>query len=349
MAQFNSSPDYSSSSNFSDSSNYSGSSNYNSTSNYSGSSDFSGSLSSNDVAGIAVRGLVCFVGLAGNLLVLAILPRHMKKDSFTLQLMLHLAACDVLCMLTLPVWMYGLSVGWNLGLAACRLVCYVAFVCLSVSVMAVSLMSVHRYVQVLYRRQWDRLGRRGERLLLASLWLVGCFAAVPSVSLFAVIDVTWNGATTRKVCEQLPGSEEQKVVVFLCETLFAFVVPFGVIVAAYFSLHRQVCQRTQHLNQRLGTLITAIVATFFLVYLPYHVVNVMTLFTPLHRDPNTGVTRLPYRTARTVVEGVGFLNSCVNPVLYAFTYLRLRSGTAVQPTNVGLSRKEKSNCSLTVD
>ncbi|XP_063049430.1 leukotriene B4 receptor 1-like, partial [Engraulis encrasicolus] len=147
-------------------------------------------MSAGELVSVSVRALVCLVALIGNLLVLILLPRHLKakKDSFTLRLMLHLAVCDVLCMLTVPVWMYGMQYGWDsLGLRTCQTACYIAFTCLSVSTMAVSLMSVHRYVQVLYRRQWERLGVRGEGILLASIWLASCLSAIPSVSLYTLL------------------------------------------------------------------------------------------------------------------------------------------------------------------
>ncbi|XP_063044137.1 apelin receptor-like isoform X1 [Engraulis encrasicolus] len=329
-------------------------------------------MSPEDLVGVCVRVLVCLVGLVGNLLVLFLLPRQLKgkKDSFTLRLMLNLAVCDVLCMLTLPFWMLGMYYGWDaLGLPACQAICYVAYVCLSASTLAVSLMSIHRYVQVLYRPQWERLGGRGEGLLLASIWLASCLSAIPSVSLYALLDDTpANSSQTLMVCEKAPVSEGQKVGVLLYETLIGFVFPLITLVTAYFRLQHKVSQKTRTVVEACGTstqdaarslrfLVTAIVATFFLVYLPYHVVNVMTIFTPLSHNPQKTFTRLssdlqatltpplPYRSARTIVESVGFLNSCINPFLYAFAYVRLRNrkrSPSPAPT-AGITRKDNSN------
>ncbi|XP_063044138.1 apelin receptor A-like isoform X2 [Engraulis encrasicolus] len=288
-------------------------------------------MSPEDLVGVCVRVLVCLVGLVGNLLVLFLLPRQLKgkKDSFTLRLMLNLAVCDVLCMLTLPFWMLGMYYGWDaLGLPACQAICYVAYVCLSASTLAVSLMSIHRYVQVLYRPQWERLGGRGEGLLLASIWLASCLSAIPSVSLYALLDDTPANSS-----QTLMVSQKTRTVVEACGT------------------------STQDAARSLRFLVTAIVATFFLVYLPYHVVNVMTIFTPLSHNPQKTFTRLssdlqatltpplPYRSARTIVESVGFLNSCINPFLYAFAYVRLRNrkrSPSPAPT-AGITRKDNSN------
>ena len=302
--------------------------------------EHSSNLTTGELVGIGLRGFVCLVGLPGNIMVVVFLLRHFKKENFTLHLMLYLAVSDILCILTLPVWMYDLLFEWTMDIAACHAVCYIAFVCLSVSVMSVTLMSLQRYLLVLYRRQWDRLGRRGEGLLLVSICIISCFAAIPSVSMFEIIEVQ-----SVKKCERVSRSVEKTVGFFLLETLFAFVVPFVVLVVSYFNLHRKVCRKTQHVSGRLGKLVTAIVVTFFILNFPYHIVNIMTIF--VIKPSHLPVT-LPYLEARNLVEGLFFFNSCVNPFLYAFNYRSLYSNSE-QPGKENCSSKDKSNISLTLD
>ncbi|KAL2089155.1 hypothetical protein ACEWY4_016054 [Coilia grayii] len=113
---------------------------------------------------------LCFsLGVPGNILVMVVILRNSKRDNFTLHLMLNLALSDILCLSTLPVWIYDILHGWAFPKALCTGVCYVVYTSLYASVLSVALMSLHRYLLVLHRGHWDRLGRRGSRL---SCW--GC-------------------------------------------------------------------------------------------------------------------------------------------------------------------------------
>uniref|UniRef100_A0A671QS10 G-protein coupled receptors family 1 profile domain-containing protein n=1 Tax=Sinocyclocheilus anshuiensis TaxID=1608454 RepID=A0A671QS10_9TELE len=52
---------------------------------------------------------VCFlVGTPGNLLVVWTILKHVKQCSHTVLLILHLAAADLLVLITLPLWIYSL-------------------------------------------------------------------------------------------------------------------------------------------------------------------------------------------------------------------------------------------------
>ncbi|XP_062410853.1 leukotriene B4 receptor 1-like [Sardina pilchardus] len=256
--------------------------------------------------------------MCGNITVIAVLVRNMKKNNFTLQLMLNLAASDILCVAMLPVWMCNLLLGWTMDIHLCRFFIFITHIAIHTSVFIVTLMSVQRYVVVLYRPQWSRLGRRGERNMLVFVWiLAGALAFSPA----ATYGIVQDG--TRQICEQVFRSEEQKVGVLLLETIAVFAVPFSILLVSYLCLHKKVSAQALRSHQRLATLVTSIVVTFFLFWIPYHIVNVMIMAAP--SEPAQLVRRVAYRGPRRVVQGIVFLNSCVNPLLYAFNYRSLRA------------------------
>ncbi|XP_062402468.1 leukotriene B4 receptor 1-like [Sardina pilchardus] len=227
--------------------------------------------------------------MCGNITVVVVLVRNIKKKNFTVQLMLNLAASDILCLAMLPVWMCNLLLGWTMGLHLCSVFIFITHVAVHASVFIVTLMSVQRYVVVLYRPLWSRLGRRGERAVLVFVWVLsGALAFSPGA--------TYGIAVDRTKCEQVFRTEVQN--------------------------------RAQGSHQRSATLVTSIVVTFFVFWIPHHIINAMVMVAP--SEP---VQSAAHRAPRQVAMGIVFLNSCVNPLLYAFNYRSLRAESAGTDSN----------------
>ncbi|XP_076139519.1 leukotriene B4 receptor 1-like [Alosa pseudoharengus] len=286
-------------------------------------------ISKGEIAGIAIRALCFLLGMCGHITVIMVLVRNFKRENFTLQLMLNLAASDTLSLATLPLWMFNLLLGWTMDLHLCPFFIFVTHTAIHASAVIVTLMSVQRYVVVLYRPQWSRLGKRGECSMLVFVWvLAGALAFSPAVTYGVIQD------GTKQKCEQVFRSEEQKVGVLLLETVVLFIVPFTTLMVSYLCLQKKVSKKSMGSHQKLAILVTMIVVTFFIFCIPYHIVNVMIMVAPLE-EPVQLVRRVAYRGPRRVVQGIVFLYSCVNPLLYAFNYRSLRAenaGTDQHPT-----------------
>ncbi|XP_063065494.1 leukotriene B4 receptor 1-like [Engraulis encrasicolus] len=263
---------------------------------------------------------LCFcLGVPGNIVVMVVILRSFKEDNFALRLMLNLALSDVLCLSTVPVWIYEILHGWAFSRDLCMAVNYIVFSCLFASVLTVSLMSLHRYLLVLHRRHWERLGRRGERALMLGLWLYALVLAAPDVALFDI--VKYN---SRQVCVQVTESHGEKVIVLTCETLLGFAVPFGVIVVSYYHLHNQVIQSVYFRSPKLTRTVTLIVVTFVVSWAPLQVMNILEISSP--QTYTGGKQRYVYMTQRVVGISLVFLNSCLNPFLYAMGFQGLCGG-----------------------
>ena len=274
--------------------------------------------------GSGVLGFCFLLGIPGNILVVIVLLRHFKRENFTLHLMLNLAASDILCLLTAPLSIYNLLFGWHIGRVLCKTVYFLIYFSVYASVLTVTLISVHRYVFVLYPRQWAKLGRKGERALLLILWLAACIFGLMA-STFDVIRVG-----SRELCWRIRLSDGKRVAILLTEIVLTS-IPFSIIVTSYFCLHKKVNQHALFSNQRLTRLITSIVVTFLILWIPCHVVTMMDVFAISIKTQNRVLydKLLAIKTvSRPVATSFIFINSCVNPLLYAFNYRRLRETAA---------------------
>lgn len=295
--------------------------------------DYTQWASSRDQVSCGLLALCFLMGITGNIAVVAVILQHFKKDNFTIHLMLNLAASDILCLLPLPVFMHALLHKWNFGSGLCKALSFVIYTSLYTGLLTVTLMSVQRYLVVLYPHSWAKLGRTGERVLLFSLWVLAAVLSSPAVT---TNDVIKDGGKLK--CWRISMSDGRRAAVVLCETLLGFVIPFFILVTSYCCLHKKVNQTAFFSNQRLTRLVTLIVVTFFILWIPVNILNLMDIFAISIKSANLGIYEQLYslrRSSEEVVKSLTFINSSVNPFLYAFSSRSLRQNTEQPERNAG--------------
>ncbi|XP_038822146.1 leukotriene B4 receptor 1-like [Salvelinus namaycush] len=266
-----------------------------------------------------VLGLCCALGLPGNIAVLVFILRgSSRRPNFTLCLILNLASSDILCLATVPMWIYTLLHGWTLGSATCKLATFLLYLSLYANVLTVTLLGVQRYLQVLYPQMWNRLGRKGKAALVLALWGLACALTAPAVTTRYVGDGELK-------CRRHSGSDAERVVVLILETFLGFVVPFFVLVTSYCCLHRRVNQTALFNSARLTRLVTSVLVAFLVLWVPVHIVNMVDIAGMVLRAsrPEASAALLRHRSAAArVVRSFTFVNSCLDPFLYAFASQR---------------------------
>uniref|UniRef100_A0A8K9X457 G-protein coupled receptors family 1 profile domain-containing protein n=1 Tax=Oncorhynchus mykiss TaxID=8022 RepID=A0A8K9X457_ONCMY len=268
-----------------------------------------------------VLGLCCALGLPGNIAVLVvILRRTSRRPNFTLCLMLNLASSDILCLATVPVWIYTLQQGWTLGRAACKIATFLLYLSLNANVLTVTLLGVQRYLQVLYPQMWNRLGRKGEAVLLLALWGLACALTAPAVATRDVRDGELK-------CQRHTGSDAERVAVLVFEIVLWFVVPFSVLVTSYCRLHRRVNQTALFSSAKMTWLVTSVVVAFFILWIPVNIVKVLAIARIVLQTspPEVSDALLRHRNALVrVARCFMVFNCCLDPFLYAFASRRIR-------------------------
>ncbi|XP_049445939.1 leukotriene B4 receptor 1-like [Epinephelus fuscoguttatus] len=250
---------------------------------------------------------VCFLlGVPGNIAVIILRPNWENMSSLSQILMLNLAISDLLCLITLPLWIYTLLYGWNLGLVACKLLTYLVLCSIYCSMLTVMVLSLQRYLQVVRQRSFDQVGKRK---LVVLLWLV---AMILSISRLVVRQLTTDQNWTH--CDWSFSSEAQQVAVQLTETLIGF-ISISVVAFSYISLYRKVDQAAFFNNPQTTRLVTSIIVTFFVLWMPYHIINVLDVAAVLLK--NEGLMKF-FGDSRGIALSLTYANSCLNPLLYAF-------------------------------
>uniref|UniRef100_A0A8C9X5I6 Leukotriene B4 receptor 2a n=1 Tax=Sander lucioperca TaxID=283035 RepID=A0A8C9X5I6_SANLU len=263
--------------------------------------------------GALILSLVFLLGFPGNLFIIWSILASAQKYSVTTLLILNLAVADGSLMALTPFFIvYLVLKKWVFGEAMCKIIFYLCLVNMYASIQIIMLMSIYRLVAVLWPQRITLLTSRKTVLrVLAVLWILVMVASVP-----AMIFRKEKQEGTTLVCEPV-------ILQYMLEIVLGFLIPYGVIVVSYICILRRIRQTKFRRRIRSEKLILAIVLTFCLFWLPYHIINMVQVSTE-------SLLNLIWHKSRAVTSSVAFMSSCANPVLYFFagkSYIR-REGLA---------------------
>ncbi|XP_012988370.2 leukotriene B4 receptor 1 isoform X1 [Esox lucius] len=264
---------------------------------------------------------ICFLlvamamGLPGNILVIRTILFRLRRRSITSHLILQLAVADTLVLLTAPLFLCQLFRGgvWEFGTALCKLLHYICGINMYLSILLVTLMSIDRHLGVV--QPFLSMRVRTKSRLWPTMVVAWALAVLLPTPLLAYRQVK-NG-----MCRTYYPTIAHKVSHHLMETIVGFLVPFGIMTVCYIRLARVLAPnraRWRHPSySKTNRLVTLIIATFALIWTPYHMVNLLKVWIVLNR-PSTKLDNFCLR-ASTIVIALVFLSNAVNPLLYTLT------------------------------
>ncbi|XP_036597915.1 apelin receptor-like [Trichosurus vulpecula] len=268
----------------------------------------------------------------------------------------HLALADLAFVVTLPLWAAytALRFHWPFGAALCKLSSYLVLLNMFASAFCLTGLSFERYLAVgrsLGRRAGPapQRARPGAAAALAALWLLAAVLALPALLLrdtrarppanLTVCDMDFSGVAAAPEHEAywLGGLS-------LATTLLGFALPAGLMGVFYCCIGCAVSRhfgavgrargaagaerampRGRGQRRRLLRLLAALVAVFALCWLPFHVLKSLYVLSWL------GLLGLPCAVQALIVRlhpyatCLAYVNSCLNPILYAFLDRRFRA------------------------
>ncbi len=269
---------------------------------------------------------VCFlVGTPGNLLVVWTILKHVKQRSHTVLLILHLAAADLLVLVTLPLWIYSLARSWVFGEAACKAMVYIINACMYSSVFIITIMSVERFLAIRYPFAsigWRR--RQALNKVLLIIWMASFLLSIPVIVTHTLGEVHGQNQCLFREYE----TDAQEAVLLILESLIGFVIPFFTLLVCYGCLFSRIVQMNFKSKRKSTVLICSVVVMFALCWIPHHVGNLLSLISLAlkHSNPHMAESLEEASATMTIIAGaLVFISSSVNPVIYVFAARTFRS------------------------
>ncbi|XP_078108023.1 opioid receptor, delta 1b [Sander vitreus] len=268
----------------------------------------------------ALYSLICVVGLLGNVLVMYGVVRYTKMKTATNIYIFNLALADALATSTLPFQSakYLMST-WPFGEVLCKVVIAIDYYNMFTSIFTLTMMSVDRYIAVCHPvRALDFRTPAKAKLINVCIWILSSAIGVP-VMIMAVTMVKDEGNT---VCElSFPKPESYwDTVMKICVFIFAFVVPvlvitvcYGLMILRLKSVRLLSGSKEKDRNlRRITRMVLVIVGAFIICWTPIHIFIIVR--TMVHIDRKNLLVVASWH----LCIALGYTNSSLNPVLYAF-------------------------------
>ncbi|XP_017259748.1 leukotriene B4 receptor 1-like [Kryptolebias marmoratus] len=250
----------------------------------------------------------CFsVGVPGNIAVIILRPNWEHMSRLSQSLLLNLAVSDLLCLLTFPLLIDAYLHGWRVNLVSCKLLAYVVYCSIYCSQLTVTGLSIQRYLLVVHQQDCQQVKKR---LIVVLHWLVAFILSIPHLVVQQLVpNQQWTD------CRAQYSSDAQWVAVRLTETIPG-IVSFITVVFSYIRISRKVNQAAFFNNPQTTRLITSIIVSFVVLWVPYFTNNVLGIVAICLG--HEGLKKF-YLTSWDFLSSLTTINKCLNPLLYAFT------------------------------
>ncbi|XP_076594418.1 opioid receptor, delta 1b [Chaetodon auriga] len=268
----------------------------------------------------ALYSLICVVGLLGNVLVMYGVVRYTKMKTATNIYIFNLALADALATSTLPFQSakYLMST-WPFGEPLCKVVIAIDYYNMFTSIFTLTMMSVDRYIAVCHPvRALDFRTPAKAKLINVCIWILSSAIGVP-VMIMAITKVTEKGNTACML--RFPKPEWYwDTVMKICVFIFAFVVPvlviticYGLMILRLKSVRLLSGSKEKDRNlRRITRMVLVVVAAFIICWTPIHIfIIIKTMVDIDHKN-------LVVMASWHLCIALGYTNSSLNPVLYAF-------------------------------
>ncbi|XP_042685064.1 apelin receptor A-like [Centrocercus urophasianus] len=289
----------------------------------------------------ALYALVFALGLAGNALVLLTVWRGPRAKRRSADAYIgNLALADLAFVATLPLWAAytALRFHWPFGAALCKLSSYLVLLNMFASAFCLGGLSAERYRAVLRaappppRAASARLRRPAALGPLAALWAAAAAAALPAL----LLREARRDARNRTLCDlrlwgEGGGAERAAAALSLGTTALGFAAPLLLMAVCYCCVgsavrrHLRPRRAEAAARRRLLRLIAALVGVFAGCWLPFHLLKSLFVLAA------AGLLELPCALLGLIsrlhpyATCLAYLNSCLNPLLYAFLDGRFRA------------------------
>ncbi|XP_068616716.1 chemokine-like receptor 1 [Brachionichthys hirsutus] len=257
---------------------------------------------------LVVSVVIFLLGFCGNALVIWISGFKMKKTINTTWY-LSLAISDFVFCAFLPFSIANMAMeDWVFGRFMCKFAPSVMFLNMFSSIFLLVIISVDRFVSVAFP-VWAQNHRtiRKASVIVVLAWLMAIALSVPSAVFRDV-----GSHLGRTICfNNYTSSQHSHKIVALSRLLAGFIAPFVIIIICYSIIILKLRTNRMTKSSKPFKVMTALIAAFFVCWLPYHVFVLLELS---HQNYSHSVLSAGLKVGTSLAAA----NSVLNPVLYVF-------------------------------
>ncbi|XP_051503586.1 delta-type opioid receptor-like isoform X1 [Myxocyprinus asiaticus] len=269
--------------------------------------------------------IVCVLGLVGNVLVMYVIIRYTKMKTATNIYIFNLALADALATSTLPFQSVNYLMGtWPFGDVVCKIVMSIDYYNMFTSIFTLTTMSVDRYIAVCHPvKALDFRTPRNAKIVNVCNWILSSAIGLPVMVMASTTIENQNSPLQvgNIDCTLLfphpPWYWEN--LLKICVFIFAFIMPvliitvcYGLMILRLKSVRMLSGSKEKDRNlRRITRMVLVVVAVFIICWTPIHIFVII-----------KALVTIPNSLFQTVTWhfciALGYTNSCLNPVLYAF-------------------------------
>ncbi|XP_034167709.2 chemokine XC receptor 1-like [Pangasianodon hypophthalmus] len=259
-----------------------------------------------------ILSIVIILSVIGNILVVVISVFYMRLRSLTIIFILNLALSDLLFTVGLVFKVCSHIWGLNRGDAACKAVHFVSSAGFYSNIVFLVLMSIQRYTVVVHPLSGWKKGPCATCVLICA-WVVSILAAFPVMAW--TVALPYSGHCTYSIYPAFIAITYKENIVFVCAFLF--------MGFCYIRILQTIFKSPTNHKHRTAGLAFFLVATFFICWAPYNIVNFLDTLTYYPIQFSTEVLKhLNY--AMYICHLLAFTRCCLNPVIYGLFGVKFR-------------------------
>lgn len=256
---------------------------------------------------LVINVIICLLGLGGNGVVIWIAGVGMKKSVNTTWY-LSLAVSDFIFCACLPFNIaYSITSNWIFGLFMCKFTSFVMFLNMFSSIFLLVIISVDRCIAVMFpvwAQNHRTIGKASVLIVLA--WIASAVLSIPSI----VYRDVQNHLGINLCMNNYSSSQYSHKFIAVSRLVFGFVIPFILIIICYTVIILRLRATQMAKSNKPFKIMTALILTFFLCWLPYHTFVLIELNHTFHKE----VIILGMKIGTAFATA----NSFLNPILYVF-------------------------------
>uniref|UniRef100_A0A182JQL4 G-protein coupled receptors family 1 profile domain-containing protein n=1 Tax=Anopheles christyi TaxID=43041 RepID=A0A182JQL4_9DIPT len=275
-----------------------------------------------NVISMILYALVAIVGLFGNTLVIYVVLRFSKMQTVTNMYILNLAIADQCFLIGIPFLITTMHLGeWTFGNAMCKAYMVSTSITQFTSSIFLFIMSADRYIAVCHPISSPRFRTPlVSKAVSAIAWTASALIMLP-VMLYAN---TIHREKDKMSCNIMWPSEtgaNSGSTFTLYSLILGFAIPLTLILMFYYLVIRKLrtvgpkskSKEKKRSHRKVTKLVLTVITVYVLCWLPYWISQVALINSP----PDICKSRLEI-TVFVLVSWLGYSNSAMNPILYAF-------------------------------